>query len=365
MDSKRISTLILGVVAVFVMGSVVGAQRSAADGDPIFDDFSDMDVTDDTPVSWHWNLGVVLDAASGDLVLTCGLPPLAAARPNGQTSPDISVRTQVRLLEGEFGGGPEHIVGVWARFRGWTGYGAGIAPDGGIRIIRGAEPGFMDDILLAGMMTDLDVFNSDIHLRFDLFGDTLSLTAWADGTPEPDMPQLTVMDTTVFWDGLVGVVGQRGFSGSRTVFRFFETRLPPEPEIDIKPWSDVNPVNPFSQGVIPVAILGSDVFDVADVDPTTLAFGPNEAAPKHAAGGHVKDVNDDGLMDLLSHYRTQDTGIAIGDTEACVTGETFDRMPFEGCDGIKTVGGCGLGFELFFLLPPLLWLRQRRRSRSA
>ena len=106
--------------------------------------------------------------------------------------------------------------------------------------------------------------------------------------------------------------------------------------VDIKPGSDPNSINVFSNGVIPVAILSSDTFDATTVDVTTLTFGPAGASPIHR-NGHIEDVDGDGLDDFVSHYRTQETGIAFGDTDACIIGATFDGQGLFGCDDISTV----------------------------
>jgi len=108
-------------------------------------------------------------------------------------------------------------------------------------------------------------------------------------------------------------------------------------DIDVKPGNERSPINPISLGVIPVAILGGDGFDVADIDLTTLTFGPGGARPMYVVAGHHRDVNADGFADLVVHFRTEETRIAFGDTEACLSGETLDGQFFERCDTIRTV----------------------------
>jgi hypothetical protein len=117
-------------------------------------------------------------------------------------------------------------------------------------------------------------------------------------------------------------------------------QLPMIIEIDIMP----NSINPRSLGVVPVALLGSADFDVADVDVTTLRFGPDEASPAHDLTDtwtyteHLQDVNLDGFTDLMTHFWMQDTGIACGFASATLTGSLLSGQDFEGTDSFRTVG---------------------------
>jgi hypothetical protein len=141
-----------------------------------------------------------------------------------------------------------------------------------------------------------------------------------------------------------GNIGLRSFGGHQSDYITDESVI--EVVIDIKPGSFPNSINPKSNGVVPVAILGSADFDVTTVDVTTLAFGPAAASPAHDLTNpatyfdHLQDVNLDGYLDLVSHYRQKETGLAPGDTEACIDGAlapAFGGTPIQGCDSVRVL----------------------------
>jgi hypothetical protein len=107
-------------------------------------------------------------------------------------------------------------------------------------------------------------------------------------------------------------------------------------DIDIKPGADPNPVHPLSKQTVPVAIITTDDFDATQIDAATVAFGPDSASEWHGFG-HIEDADLDGDMDLLLHFKAAETGIACGDTEATLTGETFSGQPISGSDAVVTV----------------------------
>jgi probable HAF family extracellular repeat protein len=109
--------------------------------------------------------------------------------------------------------------------------------------------------------------------------------------------------------------------------------------IDVKPGSATNPVNPRSNGVIPVAILSSPTFNAATVDASSVRFGPGAAAESHGRG-HIEDVNGDGRPDMLLHFDTRASGITCATTSVTLTGRT--ALPagrqIMGTDAVVTTG---------------------------
>ncbi len=114
--------------------------------------------------------------------------------------------------------------------------------------------------------------------------------------------------------------------------------------IDIKPFSDPNSINTKSMGLVPVALCTTAGLDALDVDVfAPLSFVPAAATPAHdltdpvVLAAHQQDVCGSAATDLVMHFRQKDTGLAPGDTEACLDGFLLNGSPFEGCDAVRIV----------------------------
>lgn len=120
-----------------------------------------------------------------------------------------------------------------------------------------------------------------------------------------------------------------------------ESICPTAVAIDVKPGSDVNPINTKSKGVIPVAVLTTDDFDATTINPETVRFGSlssilsNEGALLAHTDGHIEDVNDDGRPDFMGHFATQDAGFTSDDEYGWLVGETTDGESIAGRDMVQ------------------------------
>ena len=115
---------------------------------------------------------------------------------------------------------------------------------------------------------------------------------------------------------------------------------------DIKPGSDPNSVNLKSKGVLPVAVLSTDDFDVSDIDVSTLLFGDPSLLDENGTAASplryaFEDVSDDGLLDLTLKFSMRDLvgydALGPETIEGLLTGELFDGTPIEGFDTIRIV----------------------------
>jgi hypothetical protein len=86
-------------------------------------------------------------------------------------------------------------------------------------------------------------------------------------------------------------------------------------DVDIKPGSCPNPLNKKSKGVLPVAVLGTEDFDVTTIDPETIELTrvapirwsyEDVATPFEGELCDCHDLNGDGYMDLTLKFDTQE-----------------------------------------------------------
>lgn len=100
--------------------------------------------------------------------------------------------------------------------------------------------------------------------------------------------------------------------------------------IDIKPDATVNNLNLKSKGRVPVVILSDKNFDATLVDPNTIEFA--KAPAPHWA---IDDINSDGIMDLLFHFRMQQMNLDQNSFEATLTGLTQEGGGFWRSDSVN------------------------------
>jgi probable HAF family extracellular repeat protein len=200
-----------------------------------------------------------------------------------------------------------------------------------------------------GMMTDLGTLEQDqycIATSINDFGQVVGYSASSWGANRrPFLWERGIMtDLNDFIDKNSGwilydafdindkgqIVGRYFINGKMR--SFLMTPVSESITIDIKPGSDPNSINLKSNGVVPVAILSTIGFEATGVDPSTVLFA--DAFPVKWT---MDDVNQDGEMDLLLHFRTQDLNLTQDSTEATLTGETMDGTPIEGTDTVNIV----------------------------
>ena len=151
------------------------------------------------------------------------------------------------------------------------------------------------------------------------------------GTPDP---VVTVFGTDFGGDGDFSTPGEVSFSGGTLTGYYggddgsFELNFissvpillsPPltsDLKIDIKPGGNPNNINLSSKGVVPVAVLTTNDFDASFIDPTTVEFAGAEVPVRWK----LEDVDGDGDLDMLFHFKTQDlVDLDANSTEATLT----------------------------------------------
>ncbi|MCG6944155.1 MAG: hypothetical protein LJE87_02290 [Deltaproteobacteria bacterium] len=112
-----------------------------------------------------------------------------------------------------------------------------------------------------------------------------------------------------------------------------------EVPIDIRPFSHNNKIYHWERGVIPVAILSNKNFDApSEVDRESLTFG--RTGNEHSKAFFLrrgKDVNHDGMKDLIFFFRAKQAGFEVGDTEGFLKGNTLRGAAIKGKDAVNII----------------------------
>jgi hypothetical protein len=222
----------------------------------------------------------------------------------------------------------------------------------------------------------------------------INLQEWVDGgmppkLPEyqivngvsPDLPGYLIGTTPITFDpsnpeGPFWTEPYDGVVYNHGVIDFHPAYAPP-PQLDIKPGSCPNSFNRNSHGMLPVALVGTDSFDVSQVDLDSLLlvrtdgvggsvapnFGPpgphptidDVATPFEGEECDCHEATGDGIDDLMLHFRTDDV-VANLDLNSFPPGAFVSLTltgTLEGSEAMVTAGIASQSFSrLSGRLPP-------------
>jgi hypothetical protein len=96
--------------------------------------------------------------------------------------------------------------------------------------------------------------------------------------------------------------------------------------------------NAKSGDKLDVAILSAAGFDASQVDTTSLTFGHTGQEPSlDSCSADPRDVNGDGLNDLVCRFVIREGNFIPGDTQAILHGKTLGGTPFVGTAPVNVV----------------------------
>lgn len=201
----------------------------------------------------------------------------------------------------------------------------------------------------------VDVYQQAIYIRFwnpstsqwddqQLYGHNMSPWDILDGVADETLPiPATYVDASgCFKSNIILLNKWNTNAWSRLYETSITGHLPCPVEVDIKPQSCPNPVNVESKGVLAVAVLGAEDFDVNTIDVASVRL--EDVAPIRSnledVATRVSDEKDcdcnttgpDGLVDLVLKFETEDIVEALGDVNE------GDLLPLT-LEGVLSDGG--------------------------
>jgi DNA-binding beta-propeller fold protein YncE len=174
--------------------------------------------------------------------------------------------------------------------------------------------------------------------------------------PKRDLSRNVAMVDLSDWS-LTEIPIDSSFPVGIAVFNQIQSTL--DPVVDIKPGSCLNPLNVKSKGVLPVAILGTEEFNVTAIDVRSIVLSregnwegvepipfrwsyEDIATPFGGESCGCHELGSDGHMDLTLKFRTQEVVETIGavtdgqEVVLTITGDLVNQNTgFEGSDSVR------------------------------